>query len=174
MEKKQFPYEDVAIFYRTNSQSRSLEEALRRMKIPYTIFGSLEFYERLEVKDLIAYMRLLVNESDDLSFLRIINVPTRGLGDKGIEQIQAYARENSCELLEATRRLATAGAAKIGPKLKYFSDLMTALRDDILNSPLGDAVKTLLEAIEYPEYLKKNILSNISIKWTTSKNSLRD
>ncbi len=155
LEKNLYPFDNVAIFYRTNSQSRALEDALRRMKIPYTIFGSLEFYERMEIKDLIAYMRLLVNESDDLSFLRIINVPTRGLGDKAVQQVQQYAKDQSINLLEATRRMASGGAPKIGPKLKYFSDLMTALREDLFNNPLSEVVKTLLEALEYPEYVKK-------------------
>jgi DNA helicase-2/ATP-dependent DNA helicase PcrA len=90
-----------------------------------------------------------------LSYLRIINVPTRGLGDKGIEQVQLFAREQGCSLMEASRRLVKGGVAKIGPKLKYFVDLMMALKDDLLNNPMTDAVHTLLEALEYTDYLKK-------------------
>jgi DNA helicase-2/ATP-dependent DNA helicase PcrA len=152
-ERRKFPYDDIAIFYRTNSQSRSIEEALRRHKIPYTIFGAVEFYERLEIKDLLAYLRLLLNDNDNLSFLRVINVPTRGVGDKAVEQIEQYARANNLTLMQACRMLAT--APKIGPKLKYFADLIAALRIDILQAPLKDAIKILLEALEYPDYLKK-------------------
>jgi DNA helicase-2/ATP-dependent DNA helicase PcrA len=152
-ERRQFPYDDIAIFYRTNSQSRSLEEALRRHKIPYTIFGAVEFYERLEIKDLLAYLRLLLNDNDNMSFLRVINVPTRGVGDKAVEQIEQYARANSMPLMQAARMLST--TPKVGPKLKYFVDLIAALRIDILNAPLKDAIKILLEALEYPDYLKK-------------------
>lgn len=155
LERRVFSYDDVAIFYRTNSQSRSLEEALRRQKIPYTIYGSLEFYERLEVKDLIAYLRLIVNENDEVSFYRIINVPTRGLGDKAVDQITQYAKQAQVSLLEAVRLLAQQGAPKIGPKLRYFHDLMRALKEDIKSSPLPEAIKILLEALEYPDYLKK-------------------
>ena len=154
-ERRTFGFDDIAIFYRTNSQSRSLEEALRRFKIPYTIYGSLEFYERLEIKDMVAYLRLIANESDEISFLRVINVPTRGLGDKAIEQVQQFARQQGIGLMEAVRRLVQAGTPKIGPKLKYFHDLLAALKDDIRSSPLQEAVKILLEALEYPDYLKK-------------------
>lgn len=154
-EKKSYPFDDVAIFYRTNSQSRALEESLRRMRIPYTVFGSLEFYERLEIKDLMAYLRLLINDNDSISFLRIINVPGRGLGDKAIEQIEQFAKNHSLSLMEASRRMAAASTPKLGPKLKYFTDLMQALRADILSGPLKDVIKTLLEALEYTEHLKK-------------------
>jgi DNA helicase-2/ATP-dependent DNA helicase PcrA len=154
-ERRTFPYEDIAIFYRTNSQSRSLEEALRRYKIPYTVYGSLEFYERLEIKDLVAYLRLIVNENDEVSFFRIINTPTRGLGDKAVEQVQQYARGHGVSLMEAVRRMVASGTPKIGPKLKYFSDLMAALKADILSQPLTETVKILLEALDYSDYLKK-------------------
>ncbi|MDQ3230733.1 MAG: UvrD-helicase domain-containing protein, partial [Pseudobdellovibrionaceae bacterium] len=152
-ERRQFQYDDIAIFYRTNSQSRSLEEALRRNRIPYTIFGAVEFYERLEIKDMLAYLRLLLNDSDNMSFLRAINVPTRGIGDKAVDQIGQYARANNLTLMQASRMLAT--TPKVGPKLKYFVDLIAALRIDILQAPLKDAIKILLEALEYPDYLKK-------------------
>ncbi|RYD55259.1 MAG: hypothetical protein EOP60_06375, partial [Sphingomonadales bacterium] len=97
-------------FYRTNSQSRSLEEALLRRRIPYTIYGSLEFYERLEIKDLLAYLRLMSNPADDVSFLRIYNVPTRGLGDKALETLQKFATLQGVSLWKA------AAAASMSPR----------------------------------------------------------
>lgn len=154
-EKDRFAFEDVAIFYRTNSQSRLLEEALRRSNIPYKIFGSVEFYDRMEIKDLLAYLRLLINEQDEVSLRRIINVPTRGLGQKAVETVEREARARKVSMLEAVRQLAGEGVPRIGPKLKYFADLMAALKEDLLSCPLDDVLGTLLDALEYPEYLKK-------------------
>lgn len=150
-----YDYEDVAIFYRTNSQSRSLEEALLRRRIPYTLYGSLEFYERLEIKDLLAYLRLFVNPQDDVSFLRIYNVPTRGLGDKSLEVLQTFATQQGVSLWKAAEITVTDPNIKASPKLKYLVDLLQAMRIDILGNPISEAVKTVLEATEYPEYLKK-------------------
>ncbi len=154
-ERTRFSYEDVAIFYRTNSQSRSLEEALLRRRIPYTIYGSLEFYERLEIKDLLAYLRLLANPADDVSFLRIYNVPTRGLGEKAFEGLQVYAQAQGLSLWKGAEAMLADPAQKASPKLKYLMDLLHALQEDVLSNPVNEAVKTLLEALEYPAYLKK-------------------
>ncbi|RYZ53051.1 MAG: hypothetical protein EOP07_18525, partial [Proteobacteria bacterium] len=154
-ERNKFEYEDVAIFYRTNSQSRSLEEALLRRRIPYTIYGSVEFYERLEIKDLLAYLRLMANPADDVSFLRIYNVPTRGLGDKALETLQKYATQQGVSLWKGAELTIADPKQKAAPKLKYLLDLLNALRKEILESPINEAVKTLLEATEYPDYLKK-------------------
>lgn len=153
--RETYPYDDVAIFYRTNSQSRSLEEALIRRRIPYTLYGSLEFYERLEIKDLLAYLRLFANPSDDVSFLRIYNVPTRGLGDKSLETLQAFATQQGVSLWKAAELTVSSPGLKAAPKLKYLVDLLHAMRNEILASPINEAVKTILEATEYPEYLKK-------------------
>ena len=89
-------WKDAAVLYRTNAQSRSIEEALRRGGIPYRLVGGVSFYERKEVKDLLAYLRAALNPRDLVAFLRILNVPRRGLGDKVRERIeQAVAREGS-------------------------------------------------------------------------------
>ncbi|RZA26313.1 MAG: ATP-dependent DNA helicase PcrA [Proteobacteria bacterium] len=150
-----YDFEDVAIFYRTNAQSRSLEEALLRRRIPYTLYGSLEFYERLEIKDILAYLRLFANPSDDVSFLRIYNVPTRGLGDKALETLQVFATSRGLSLWKAAEVSVTDPALKGSPKLRYLVDLLKAMRTEILESPINEAVKTVLEATEYPAYLKK-------------------
>lgn len=91
-------YSDFAILYRTNSQSRSFEEELRRNGIPYRIYGGLSFYQRKEIKDIIAYMRLAVNPSDEEAFRRIINYPTRGIGDTTLSKIIAAANEHGVSL----------------------------------------------------------------------------
>ncbi len=96
-------YSDYAILYRTNAQSRTLEEALRKRSIPYKIYGGLSFYQRKEVKDVLAYLRLLINENDEEAFKRIINYPKRGIGDTTQNKILACAHENNVSALEITR-----------------------------------------------------------------------
>jgi DNA helicase II / ATP-dependent DNA helicase PcrA len=95
---------DFAILYRTNAQSRALEDALRRSNIPYTIVGGIEFYQRKEIKDVLAYLRVLVNPKDNESFLRIINYPNRGIGDVNLGRLKEYAGKNETTLLEAVSR----------------------------------------------------------------------
>ena len=108
---------DVAMLYRSNAQSRVLEEALLQSGIPYRVYGGLRFFDRAEIKDALAYLRLANNRLDDASFERIINTPTRGLGDKAVSNIREYARENNHTLWQATvlmldQKLVTARAGK--------------------------------------------------------------
>ncbi|MBI3766357.1 MAG: UvrD-helicase domain-containing protein, partial [Ignavibacteriales bacterium] len=100
--KLKLQFKDIAIMYRTNAQSRSLEDALRKNSIPYMIIGGVEFYQRKEVKDVLAYLRLLVNPRDDESFMRIVNVPARGLGDVAVGRLRDFAATKSLTLFEAT------------------------------------------------------------------------
>ena len=97
---------DIAVLYRTNAQSRALEDALRRAGIPYEIVGGVRFYERKEIKDVMAYLRILVNEGDDESLLRVINVPARGLGDVSLERLRAVAEKGNIPLYKALPRMA--------------------------------------------------------------------
>lgn len=92
---------DAAILYRSNAQSRELEEALLRVGMPYRIYGGHRFYERLEIKNALSYLRLLVNRDDDTALERIINVPTRGIGGRTIDQLRSLAREENCSLWQA-------------------------------------------------------------------------
>uniref|UniRef100_UPI0032B1D390 UvrD-helicase domain-containing protein n=1 Tax=uncultured Salinisphaera sp. TaxID=359372 RepID=UPI0032B1D390 len=98
--------EDIGILYRTNAQSRSLEDALRRMRIPYAVYGGVRFYDRKEIKDSMAYLRLLINPRSDVDFLRIINVPARGIGKTSVTKMQAYAREQGMPLMDAAVAIA--------------------------------------------------------------------
>jgi len=95
---------DFAVLYRTNAQSRALEDAFRYKAIPYTIVGGTKFYERAEVKDIMAYLRLLVNPDDNMAFLRIINVPKRGIGKTGVAKLESVASEKGVSLLTAAGR----------------------------------------------------------------------
>src|SRR5688572_32732317 len=93
----QLKFSDFVVLYRTNSQSRALEEALRRMNIKYKVVGGLSFYQRKEIKDLLAYMRYSINQQDEASFRRIINLPKRGIGDSTIDKI-IRSEEHTSEL----------------------------------------------------------------------------
>lgn len=103
--KMKLELREIAILYRTNAQSRSLEDALRRNGLPYVIVGGVEFYKRKEIKDVLAYVRLIVNLRDDESFLRIINVPTRRIGNTSIERLQSFAGKHTYSLWEALETL---------------------------------------------------------------------
>ena len=98
-----YHYSDCAVLYRTHAQSRALEDALIRLGVPYRVIGGQRFYDRKEVKDLLAYLRLLVNPSDDVSFNRVINVPRRGLGDVTLQKLAALAAHKQCSLLHAAQ-----------------------------------------------------------------------
>ncbi len=99
--EKKFNYEDIAILYRTNAQSLLLERALRLRNIPYQVFGGLSFYQRKEIKDVVAYLRLLINPDDSMSLLRIINEPPRGIGRTSLDHLITYARTRDISLFDA-------------------------------------------------------------------------
>ncbi len=103
------PFRDYAVLYRTNAQSRSLEDALRRGGIPYRIIGGTSFYQRREIKDVLAYLRLIVNPNDTASLRRVINYPTRGIGDKTQDQIEDYARRHGLSMWQAIERIEDVG-----------------------------------------------------------------
>jgi len=121
-------YSDVAVFYRMNSLSRVLEEALLRAGIPYAIARGVEFYNRKEIKDVLAYLRVLINPADDLSCERIINVPARGIGATTVNRLRAYATLRSCNLLEAARAAEMAGLSPAAAKkARDFGDMIGAM-----------------------------------------------
>ena len=97
-------YKDYAVLYRMNSQSRSIEQAFAKSGIPYRILGGMHFFDRMEVRDLVAYLALINNPNDDLRLRRIINTPRRGIGDKSVQIAEALAYEEGCPLLEFLRR----------------------------------------------------------------------
>ncbi len=146
-----FRYADFAVFYRINAQSRVLEDALRRLEIPYKIIGSVRFYDRAEVKNVIAYMRVIVNPADTLSLKRIFNIPTRGLGKTTLETIERFAIAQNLTLFNALERAAeipdiTPRAKKGAVEFhKLLSGFMT--HRDSLNAQ--EMTKKLLDATGY-------------------------
>ncbi|MBX5436948.1 MAG: DNA helicase PcrA [Alicyclobacillaceae bacterium] len=121
-------YADVAVLYRINAQSRVLEEVLLERGIPYRIYGGLKFYDRKEIKDVLAYLRLAVNPADDVSFERVVNVPRRGIGDTTLEKLRSFAETQGCSLFDAARRAEEAGVSgRIARTLRAFVELVEAL-----------------------------------------------
>lgn len=150
-------YNDFAVFYRTNAQSRVLEEQLRTYGIPYKIVGGMRFYERMEIKDILCYMRLSLNPTDDVALKRIINVPTRGLGKTTVEKIEALSIEKGLTLLAAiedavSSRFFNAGVTS---KLRRFLDLMEDLQQNVKTFNLSDFYHVILDRTEYLQALKK-------------------
>ena len=128
-------YEDIAILYRTNAQSRLLEEAMLKNGIPYRIVGSFYFYNRKEIKDLLCYLRLINNFQDDVSFLRVINTPKRGIGEKTIEALTNKATEAGIALFDAID----------GGKEQSFKDLILGMKEKFENATLTEMVDIVLE-----------------------------
>jgi DNA helicase II / ATP-dependent DNA helicase PcrA len=126
------PRSEIALLYRTNAQSRALEESLKRRFIPYKIVGGIRFYQRKEIKDMLAYLKLIENLKDDVSFRRVINYPKRGIGDATLAQLQAKANELGCSLLELISRsgqldfLASGAVAKL-VKFAQLLDYLTKM-----------------------------------------------
>lgn len=154
-ESSVYPFEDVAIFYRTNSQSRVLEDALRKEKIPYKIYGTVRFYDRVEVKDVLAYIKLIVNPRDDVSFLRALNTPARGLGDTAEAAILARGREKTIAAYDAARELAGEGVPRLSPKLAVFVDLIENLKLLLKTATPAEFLEQLIERTNYFAYLAK-------------------
>ncbi|MCD6023464.1 MAG: Superfamily and helicase [Fibrobacteria bacterium] len=145
----------TAIFYRTNAQSRVFEDELRRRQIPYLIVGGTRFYERKEVKDLLAYLRLLANPRDDVSFMRVLNVPKRGLGDTSLKQLQEFALKNDLPLSEALPFAGEAGIATAATrKMREFHELLQGLRALAEHKSLPDLVLEVLVRSGYKAALE--------------------
>jgi len=148
-------YEGMAVLYRTNAQSRPLEEALRFRGIPYRLVGAVSFYERREVKDVLAYLRLLANPADDQAFLRVVNVPRRGIGDTSLGQLVRTAAQWGKPLLEA------AGTADRIPDMRpnvrdalaELARLLGELRERWGRSDPASALEQVIAAAGYPQYL---------------------
>ena len=150
-----FAYEGMAILYRTNAQSRPLEEAFRFRGIPYRLIGAISFYERREVKDLLAYLRLIANPADDEAFLRVVNVPRRGIGDASLAVLVRTAAGWQKPLLEAARR---AGAVtelrpNVREALSGVASLLDRLREAVGRADPATALETIVATTGYEQYL---------------------
>jgi DNA helicase-2/ATP-dependent DNA helicase PcrA len=150
------PLSEVAVFYRVNFMQRALESALRRAALPYQIVGGVEFYERREIRDLVAYLKLIVNPLDDVAFRRVVNVPARGIGERTIELLSSWAADRRVSLMQALQseealKLAR-GKARVA--LEDFRELMARL------APFSDqdaalAIDQVLDEIDYDAWMRE-------------------
>ncbi len=150
-------YRDVAVFYRINAQSRALEDELVKNRVPYTVVGGMKFYERKEIKDVLAYLKLIDNPSDGLSLKRIINVPPRGIGEKTVEKIEAFAREEGVSLYEGLKRGIEEDWLPLAlkTKMKEFIQLIETFRKDAGSFTLSQLTLALLATTGYLQRLKE-------------------
>ncbi|MDA8098239.1 MAG: DNA helicase PcrA [Nitrospiraceae bacterium] len=147
---------EIAVLYRTNAQSRAIEDALRQRGIPYRIFGGLRFYDRKEIKDIIAYLRVLHNPADAVSLRRIINVPARGIGDTTIERLEEAASRQGRTLYAAALDPAEAGlTAAAARKLRDFTGFMERLREEMSAVTLTELVRRVLQDSGYTRALEE-------------------
>jgi len=149
------PYEGMAVLYRTNAQSRPLEEAFRFRGIPYRLVGAVSFYERREVKDVLAYLRLIANPADDQAFLRAVNVPRRGIGDASLAQLVRAATQWKQSLFETAR--AAGRIPDLRPNVRDafagVARLLEDLRARYAQADPATALEQTIAAVAYPQYL---------------------
>ena len=156
----EWDYKNFAILYRTNAQSRTFEEALRRTGIPYRIFGGLKFYDRKEIKDILSYLKVILNSQDDISLKRIINVPKRSIGNTTIEKIDLYAKSLDLDFYDAildVEKIESLTSRGKNPILK-FADMMEDVKVMASKLSVSDLIEYVLEKSGYIDALKASKL----------------
>jgi DNA helicase-2/ATP-dependent DNA helicase PcrA len=153
-------YSEIAVMYRTNAQSRAIEEAFIRRKIPYRLIGGTRFYQRREIKDVVAYLRLTQNPADEASFLRIVNVPPRGIGDRTIERLREYATATGASLVAACDELSEGRPVpnvngRSASAVREFALMLRRLREH-RDRPLPALLDEVLAETGYGRYLLNN------------------
>lgn len=147
---------ETALLYRSNAQSRVLEEALIRAKMPYRVYGGQRFFERMEIKDALAYLRLSQNRNDDTSFDRVVNLPTRGIGNTTLEVLRQHAREHDQSLWQAAQTLSAEGlAARAAGAVKGFLALIDSMAEAIEGLPLYEQVEHVVKSSGLIEHYEK-------------------
>ncbi|HEX9563926.1 MAG TPA: UvrD-helicase domain-containing protein, partial [Gemmatimonadaceae bacterium] len=150
------PLGDFVILYRTNSQSRAIEEALRRQGIPYRLVGATRFYDRREVRDLLAWLKLVANPADDEAFRRAVGVPRRGIGETSLQALAAFATERGIPMLAASTHPDCAGALRAAARdaLAVFSSLVERFRERAREAPVNELLREIVTAIGYEDHLR--------------------
>ena len=144
----QLKHDQFAVLYRTNAQSRSIEDALRRKNIPFQIYGGLSFYQRKEIKDIIAYLRLIINPKDDESLKRVVNYPPRGIGQTTLEKIQIFSNENNITLFEVLENLENKNLnINSGTKQRLF-DFLNMIKSFQISNKNSNALEILNEVLK--------------------------
>jgi len=151
-------YREHAVLYRVSAQSRVMEEALMHAQIPYRVYGGIRFYERAEIKDALAYVRLAHFHHDDASFERIVNTPARGIGQRTLAGLRTTARDNNCSLWSATEQILThklIGARALAA-LEGFTKLIQAMAGSLATLPLHDHINSVIQQSRLPEHFRKD------------------
>lgn len=153
---EKIPYGHMAVLYRMNAQSRVLEESLVRAGIGYTMVGGTRFYDRAEIRDILAYLKVIENARDDISLKRIINVPRRGIGQTTVEKLEAYASERGLSLFEALMESEQAGLSGTARgKVQNFSALMFGLFGEAAEKDVFSLIETILEQTKYMDFIRQ-------------------
>lgn len=148
-------YKDFAVLYRTNAQSRTIEEALLKSNIPYTMVGGTKFYSRKEIRDIIAYLNIVANPSDNLSYERIVNEPKRGIGPSTVAKIRDFASFQDYSLLEASYHVMLSGIkGKVGQAIYDLATLVYTWREKLDATPITELVETILDDTGYSNALR--------------------
>ena len=150
-----YKYSDFAILYRMNTQSRAIEDILRRENVPYKIVGGLKFYERKEIKDIIAYLRLIQNSADNLSLKRIINEPKRGIGKTSLEKIETLAEQNEISMYEVIKHADQYGLNRVYLNSREFVNVIEELKDKKDKLVISELIKTTLKKTGYTKALEE-------------------
>ena len=146
---------DFAILYRMNTQSRAIEDILRRENVPYKIVGGLKFYERKEIKDIIAYLRLIQNSADNLSLKRIINEPKRGIGKTSLDKVEALAEQNETSMYEVIKHADQYGLNRVYLNSREFINVIEELKDKKDKLVISELIKTTLKKTGYTKALEE-------------------
>ncbi len=148
---------EVAILYRSNAQSRVFEEVLLNVGMPYRVYGGLRFFERAEIKDALAYLRLCMRRDDDPSFERIVNTPTRGIGNKTVDLVREYARAQQISMWDATNQLLTGSqlSSRAKSALGVFVNLIQEISSQIANQDLFQQIEIMLDLSKLIEHFEK-------------------
>ena len=149
-----YKYSDFVVLYRMNSQSRAIEDILRREDIPYKIVGGLKFYERKEIKDIIAYLRLIQNSADNLSLKRIINEPKRGIGKTSLDKVEALAEQNGTSMYEVIKHADQYGLNRVYLNSREFVNVIEELKDKKDELVISELIKTTLKKTGYTKALE--------------------
>ena len=165
--KKGYAYKDIAILYRANFLSRFIEQALLYANIPYCIYGGVKFYQRKEIKDVLAYIRLIENPDDELAIKRVINTPNRKIGDVTIDKIANYAFNKNISFAEALKTSSSSDPNVTWDKenVRSFVTLINSFKTLVKDLPLAEGVKKILEVIKYRDYLKTYDLNEETARW---------
>jgi len=164
-------YDDMAILFRSSASSRSLEDELRKKRIPYRMVGGIKFYERKEVKDLMAYLKLLVNPADNISLGRIINIPVRGIGTASLKKVEEYASQNNSSVFRALESVLMEGSAilKLSAKAKsgaeQFVQLINEVKSNFLSQSITETFQQVLKQSGYKQDLLASQDADAQERW---------